>query len=141
MSVHGYFTKRKTELRMQKTEDGRDALGIQWEGSVLGGHMSLEEKLECEAAKSLPAGSRIRDLAPGGLNYIPPTEYLIPREDPRLERDPVYERQRQQLGRPELYDPVLRFHLRLDPLPDPYERRQKREEAPAGEQQVKEEGH
>ena len=39
--VAGYFSKRTTEFRMAQ---GPDALGIQWEGAVMEGRMTVEQR-------------------------------------------------------------------------------------------------
>ena len=130
MPVTRYFTKNKPDLKMPKSETGTDNLGTRYEGPVLSGLLGVKEQIERQAVSSAQTSAQIRDIAPGGVNYLPPAEYMPPREDTRLEPDRLLAAQREQLGnRPELYDPVLRHHLRLPPLPDPYEVQRRRAEA------------
>ncbi len=53
---------------------------------------------------------------------------LVPTDPERTTPDPVYAHQARQLGRPDLADPVIRHHLNLPPLPDPYEKARQRAE-------------
>lgn len=127
MSVTAYFTKNKPELKMPKSDTEPDSLGIRYEGPVLSGRVGVQHQLQNHAANSPQTSAQIRALAPGGLTCLPPSAYVHATHDPRLQPDPLRAAQRESLGnRPELYDPVLRFHTGRPPLPDPYESRHPR---------------
>jgi hypothetical protein len=123
MDVTSYIKKSKPELKMPKTDPftGRDSAGIRFEGPVLSGLVGVKHQLQQHAANSPQTSAQIREIAPGGLTYIPPEKYINSGEDPRLVSDPLYSAQARQLGHPSLADPVIRHHLNLPPLPDPYE--------------------
>jgi hypothetical protein len=113
---------------MPKHETGTDELGIRYEGPVLSGLLGLRQQLERQAASSPQAGARIREIAPGGIAYAgPPSPVHCSHGNP-VQPDPLYACQREQLGHPSLADPVIRHHLNLPPLPDPYEERRLAEE-------------
>jgi hypothetical protein len=121
----------KPEVKFPKPDPltNRDSLGIRYEGPVLTGMLGLNQKLEDRAAASPQTSAQIREIAPGGATYIPPEQFLNPGSDPRLTPDPAYAYQRSQLPHPSLADPVIRHHLNLPPLPDPYEQRRQAAEA------------
>jgi hypothetical protein len=50
MSIAGYFCKRGSELRMPKTED---SLGIRYEGAVLTGEKSVEQRQRDDAIRAI----------------------------------------------------------------------------------------
>lgn len=130
MSVTGYFAKNKPELKMPKSETGTDNLGTHYEGPVLSGLAGVNQQLERQAVNSSQTSAQIRDIAPGGISYLPPPASIHPSQGPRLEPDPLLAAQRHRLGgRPELCDPVLRHHIGLPPLPDPYDEQRRRAEA------------
>ena len=120
--------KNKAGLKMPRNPGGLDKLGIRYHGPVLTGLMGVNERLERDAVASQQTHAEIRRIAPGGAKYLPPVESIPPRQDPRLEPDPVLAAQRAELRRPEFYDPVLRHHAGLPPLPDRYEELRRREE-------------
>ena len=103
----------KPEAKMPKPDPltNRDELGIRYEGPVLSGQVGLNEHFERQAA-SLPIPSPIP-----------------PYQGRPTEPDPLYAYQRSQLPHPSLADPVIRCHLNLPPLPDPYEQQRKAAEA------------
>lgn len=51
MSIEGYFTKDKPDLRMPK---GKDSVGIRFEGTVMTGAKSVEHALQDDALRPLP---------------------------------------------------------------------------------------
>jgi hypothetical protein len=123
MDVTSYIKRSKPELKMPKTDPFtcRDSAGIRFEGPVLSGLVGVKQQLQQHAANSPQTSAQIREIAPGRVPYVPPENYVSSREDPRLQRDPLYAAQARQLGHPSLADPVIRHHLNLPPLPDPYE--------------------
>ena len=123
MDVITYIKRSKPELKMPKTDPftGRDSAGIRFEGPVLSGLVGLKHQFQQHAAGSPQTSAKIREIAPGGVAYKPPENCVGSREDPRLEHDPLYSAQARQLVHPCLADPVLRHHLNLPPLPDPYQ--------------------
>jgi len=130
MDVTDYIKVNKPELKMPRCESGTDELGIRYQGPVLSGMRGVKQQLELQAVSSPSASSQIRQIAPGGLNYLPPSPPTSPASDTRLDPDPMYAAQRRLLNnRADLCDPVLRHHLRLPPLPDPYEQRRLAAEA------------
>jgi len=118
----------KPELKIPKTETGADELGIRYEGSVLNGLLGLKEKLERQAVFSNETSAQIREIAPGGVKYIDPFAQTPSGHGYQLEPDLVYANQRSQLRHPSLADPVIRHHLNLPPLPDPYDEIERRRE-------------
>ena len=122
MDVTSYVKKSKPELKMPKTDPftGRDSAGIRFEGPVLSGLVGVKHQLQQHATGSPQTSAKIREIAPGGVACIPPENFVSSGEDPRLQRDPLYSAQARQLGHPSLADPVIRHHLNLPPLPDPY---------------------
>jgi hypothetical protein len=125
MSISGYLSKNVPDLKMPKTETGTDDLGIRYEGPVLSGLLGVRQNLKQNAVNSPHTSSQIREIAPGGVNYLelPPSIHL--REDTRLQPDPLLAAQRDDVGPREAYDPVLRSHLNLPPLPDPHQQRRR----------------
>ena len=128
MSVSSYLTKNIPDLKMSKTETGTDDLGIRYEGPVLSGLMGVRQNLQQNAVNSPQTDRQIREIAPGGVNYLEPSPSIRLRQDPRLEPDPLLAAQRDRLAPHEPYDPVLRHHAGLPPLPDPYEKQRLRAE-------------
>jgi hypothetical protein len=124
MSISGYFSKNVPDPKMPKTETGTDDLGIRYEGPVLSGLLGVRQNLQQNAVNSPQTSSQIREIAPGGVTYLEPLSVLA-REDPRLQPDPLGAAQRADVGSREAYDPVLRFHLGLPPLPDAHEQRRR----------------
>jgi hypothetical protein len=123
MDVTSYIKKSKPELKMPRTDPvtGVDSCGIRFEEPVLSGLIGVKHQLQQHAAGSPQTSAQIREIAPGGVTYIPPENYVTSGQDPRLRRDPLYSAQARQLDHPSLADPVIRHHLNLPPLPDPYE--------------------
>jgi hypothetical protein len=107
----------------------RDSLGIRYEGPVLTGMLGLNQQLERQATSSPQTSAQIREIAPGGLTYETPSYGVHPYQGNPTEPDPVYAQQRSELPHPSLADPVIRCHLNLPPLPDPYEQRRQAAEA------------
>jgi hypothetical protein len=107
---------------MPKTEACRDKLGIRFEGPVLSGMLGVKQQLERQAASSPQTCAQIREIAPGGVNYVKPAELVSSCRGTPIDPDPVYAYQRSRLGHPSHADPVLRHHMNLPPLPDPYKR-------------------
>ena len=102
MSIHGFFDKNVPDLKMPET--GTNPLGIRYQGPVLSGSLGVRQSLERSAVNSPPS--------PTGIGS-------------RLPPDPLLAAQRADVGRRESTDPVLRAHLGLPPLPDPYEQRRR----------------
>jgi hypothetical protein len=132
MSDTGYFVRNKPELKMPRPGPvtGADNLGIRYEGSVLTGLLGVKQQLERQAANSPQTGAQIREIAPGGVTYVNPHSPIHYYHGVPIDSDPVYAAQRACLGgSPGSTDPVLRHHLNLPPLPDPYEERHRAAEA------------
>jgi hypothetical protein len=126
MDVTTYLRKNEPELTMPQTQTGADDLGIRYEGPVLSGIVGVKHQLELHAASSPQSSAKIREIAPGGAAYVNPADQGFCYHGIPIEPDPLKDWQRQELGnRPELYDPVLRAHSGLPPLPDPYEERRR----------------
>jgi hypothetical protein len=67
---------------------------------------------------------------PGDINGLPPPPSAHIRHLPKFNEDHLLAVQRKELGdRAHLCDPVLRQHIGLPPLPDPYEEERRRAEA------------
>jgi hypothetical protein len=119
--------KHKPELTMPRTETGTDNLGIRYEGPVLSGYLGVQQELERLAVNSAQTRAQVREIAPGGVTYVERTDFEFCYHGLPIEPDPLRAWQRRELGnRPELYDPVLRHHTGLPPLPDPYDELRKR---------------
>lgn len=121
MPIDGYFDKNVSDLKMPKTET--DDLGIHYEGPVLSGLLGVRQNLKRNAVNTPQTSSQVREIAPGGVNYLDPPASIPYREDTRLQPDPLFAAQRANVDPRETCDPVLRSHLALPPLPDPYEQR------------------
>ncbi len=74
MDVTSYIKKSKTELKMPRTDPvtGVDNAGIRFEGPVLSGLVGVKHQLQQNAAGSPQTSAQIREIAPGGVTYIPP---------------------------------------------------------------------
>ena len=121
MSVTAYFAKYRPDLKMSRTHSGVDQVGIAYYGPVLSGSLAVRQGLELQAVNSPAAGAHIRRIAPGDLDYQEPPAPDPGYSDPRLDPDGLLAAQRAAtLSRCEPYDSVLRFHLGLPLLPDPY---------------------
>ena len=97
-------------------------LGIRFEGPVLTGLLGVNHQLERQAASTPQTSAQIRAIAPGGVSCINPNTRIPAYQPLPMEPDPVYAWQRSQLPHASLADPVIRHHLNLPPLPDPYEK-------------------
>ena len=121
MSVTAYFAKYRPDPKMNRGHSGVDRVGIAYCGPVLSGSLAVRHGLELKAVNSPAAGEQICRIAPGGLGYQEPPAPDPGYRDPRLDPDRLLAAQRDaSLSRGEPYDPVLRFHLGLPLLPDPY---------------------
>ena len=67
--VSGYFSKRRVEFRMPQ---GPDALGIRWEGPVMEGRMSVEQRFLQDKREAFVRQMEVE--ANGGKRY----EYVRP---------------------------------------------------------------
>lgn len=136
MSVDSHFPS-PPDTRMPENPGETDDLGIRYEGPVLSGKLGVRQAFRKQARElSGRRESVLPNLGPDVKVAPPPLLPQFPNAADRLVSvDPVMAGHREQFGpppsstyaHPEQYDPVLRFHLRMEPAPDPYEERRRRQ--------------